>query len=308
MFYTQLKRALQIGLVNVVRNSFVSASVIFVMTISLFVVGLSLLFGWAMSGVINDLREKVDVTVYFVPEATEEQVFEFRDLLTDLSQVREVVYVSKLVALEEYRKRHENDVDILRGLDILNENPFRARLSIYADQSSDFESIARFLENEDIFSNNPTAIIEKIDYYQNREIINRLTSVIDTATFFSQLIIALLVFITFLILFNIIRLIIYLSRDEIKVMRLIGAKDWYIRFPFLMSGAVYGFIGSVIAMALLYPVAYWISPSVERFFGGEGLFVYYTTMFFPLIGILLLIGVIIGVASSYLSTRRYLDD
>ena len=305
---SQVKRTVYLGLVNVVRNSLVSFSVSFVIMVSLFIVGLSLIFGQLTSDVTEELREKVDITVYFVPNTTEQQVFAFRDSLNELSQVREVIYVSQDEALEEYRKRHESDPDTLRGLDILDSNPFRARLSVRAQQSGDFESIARFVENEDIFSENPTTVIDKIDYYQNREIITRLSSVVDTATFFTRVVIALLIFISFLIVFNIIRLIIYLSREEIQVMRLIGADDWYVRAPFLVSGAIYGLIGSILATLLLYPFSYWLSPAVERFFGGRGLISYYISDFVWLTFVLVSLGVLIGVISSYLSTRRYLDD
>ena len=177
-----------------------------------------------------------------------------------------------------------------------------------AHDPSDLESISRFLENEDVLSDNPTTVIDKIDYYQNREIIMRLNSVVKTMTFFASVVVVLLVFISFLIVFNIVRLIIYLSREEIKVMRLIGAEDWYVRFPFLVSGGIYGLLGSVISTILLYPVSHWLSPSVERFFGGKGLFAYYVSEFFLLTLILVVIGVLVGVLSSYLSTMRYLDD
>ena len=304
----QLKRTFYLGLVNVVRNSFVSFSVVFVMAVSLFIVGFSLLFGQVMDDVTEELRNKVDVTVYFVSDTPESQIFEFRSLLEGLSQVREVIYVSQDKALEEYRKRHENDQDILVGLGILGSNPFRARLSIRAHRSDDFESISRFLETQDVLSDNRTTIIDKIDYYQNREVIMRLTSVVDTATLLTHIVIALLVFISFIIVFNIIRLIIYLSKDEIKVMRLIGAEDWYVRTPFLVSGGIYGLIGSAVAILLLYPVSYWLSPVVERFFEGQGLFAYYVSEFFMLALILIALGVFVGVFSSYLSTHRYLDD
>ena len=156
-------------------------------------------------------------------------------------------------------------------------------------------------------SDNPTTIIDKIDYYQNREIINRLTSVVDTANFFTQLIINLLIFISFLIVFNIVRLIIYLSKEEISVMRLIGADGWYVRAPFLISAGFYGFLGAIVATILLYPVSYVISPSVERFFGGEGLFAYYVAEFFVLFLLLSIIGIAVGVISAFFSTTRYLD-
>lgn len=308
MFFTQLKRVFRSGLVNVIRNSFVSFSVIFVMTVSLFIVGLSLLSGQVMEDVTEELRNKVDVTVYFVSGTPEEQIFTFRDKLQELEQVKEVTYVSQAAALEEYRKRHENDFDILRGLDILETNPFRARISIRAQESGDFETIARFLENEDVLSSEPTTTIDKVDYYQNRDIIMRLSSVVKTATLFSQLVIGLLIFISFLIIFNIIRLIMYLGREEVKVMRLIGAQDWYVRMPFLISGAIYGLLGSVIAVILLYPVSYWLSPAVERFFGGPGLYAQYVSQFSLLTLTLIAIGVLVGIISSYLSTRRYLDN
>ena len=265
-----------------------------------------------MNDVTEELRNKVDVTAYFITDTPEEQILAFRDRLEELSQVREVFYVSQETALEEYRKRHENDLDILHGLDLLKEtetpNPFRARLSIRAQQSGDFESIVRFLDNEDVLSDNPSTVIDKIDFYQNRQVIMRLSSVVDTATLLTHVVIALLIFISFIIVFNIIRLIIYLSREEIKVMRLIGAEDWYVRAPFLVSGGIYGLVGSILATVMLYPISYWLSPVVERFFEGQGLFSYYISEFFVLVLILTALGVFVGVFSSYLSSHRYLDD
>ena len=304
----QLKRTAYLGLVNVIRNSFVSFSVIFVMTVTLFIVGASLLFGKVVDDVTRELKDKVDVTVYFIPNTPEEQIAEFRQQLLGLSQVREVLSVSQDIALQEYREKHKNDPDVLAGLDLLEANPFRARLSIRAKDSGDFEAISKFLKQQDILSDNPTTVIEKIDYYQNREIIERLTSVVDTAVLFTRGFILLLIIISLLIVSNIVRLIIYLSREEIKVMRLIGAEDWYVRAPFLISGAIYGLIGSLIAVILLYPSSLLISEDVKQFFGGQGIFDHYVAEFFTLTLTLTLIGCFIGSISSYLTTEKYLDD
>ena len=304
----QLKRTVYLGLVNVIRNSFVSFSVIFVMTVTLFIVGASLLFGEVVGDVTRELRDKVDVTVYFIPETPEEQILSFKENLESLSQVRGVFYVSQVLALQEYREKHKNDPEVLLGLDLLDKNPFRARLSIRAKDSEDFESISKFLKQQDILSDNPTTVIEKIDYYQNREIIERLTSVVDTAMLFTRGFIVLLMIISLLIVSNIIRLIIYLSREEIRVMRLIGAEDWYIRAPFLISGAIYGIVGSLLSIILLYPSSFFISEDVKQFFGGIGVFEHFIAEFFTLTLTLVLIGVFLGVASSYFTTQKYLDD
>ena len=309
MFLSQCKRIIYLGLLNVVRSPFVTFSAVFVMTITLFVVGFSLLFGQVMEDTLETLRNKVDITVYFVSDTSEEYILSIRDELQENPYVENVVYISQTEALNEYLKRHENNPDLTKGINLLEGNPFRARFSIRANNTESFGQIAEFITQKDLLlEESTTRIVDKIDYYQNKNIIERLNAIVETATFFTRLIIILLIFISFLIVFNIIRLVIYLSKDEISVMRLIGAKDWYIRSPFLISGSVYGFIGAILSMLFLYPISYWLSPAVQAFFGNEGgLFVYYVASFFQVMLVLLVLGVFIGMLSSWLSTNRYLD-
>ena len=295
---TKLRRIIFVGISNIIRAPFVSFSAIFVMTIMLFVVGFAVLLGQVTNDVVGTLRDKVDLTVYFVSNTPEEQIIAFRDTAESHPTVSRVVYVSQDSALEEYKKRHESNPQLLQGLLLLEENPLRARFSIEAEDTGDLEGIAKFLQNEDVLSDNPTTIIDKIDFYQNREIIARLTSVIDSTTLFVQGVIVLFVFIAFLIVFNIIRLVIYLSKDEISVMQLIGATDFYIRTPFLISGGLYGFIGAIFALLFLYPVSLWISPVVERLFENQtGLDSYYVSEITLLTIVVLLLGIIVGVVS-----------
>ena len=229
------------------------------------------------------------------------------DKLNNVDSVKEVIYVSQESALEEYKTRHSNSPRLLEGLELINgENPFRARFSIRAKEANDFEAIARFLQNEDILSDNPTTIIDKIDYYQNREVINRLSSIITTSTKFMTTIIIILIAISFMIIFNIIRLIIYLGKDEIGVMKLIGASDFYINSPFLVSGSIYGLTSSLISIIFLYPVYVWLSPAVSRFFGND---IVFSTQFFEFVFlsiIVVIVGIALGIISSWLSARRYL--
>ena len=302
----KFKRILYTSISNIVRAPFVSFSAIFVMTVTLFVVGFSLLLGQLANDVITALRDKVDTTVYFVANTPESQIDDLRAKLKNLPEVKDVVYTSQDGALAEYKKRHADDPRLLDGLKILDANPFRARISIKAYDTAQYEKIAKYLNNTDILSKNTTTIIDKIDYYQNKDVIERLTNAINTTGLFANMVVILLIFISFLIVFNIIRLIIYLSRDEISVMKLIGADNEYVESPFLLSGAWYGLIGSVIAIAFLYPISVWLSPLVTRFFGGEAITVYYITNFMFLIVVLMGLGVFIGAFSSWLSTRKYL--
>ncbi len=307
MFITKLKRVTYVGFVNILRAPFVSFSAIFVMSVTLFVVGFSFLIGNILDDSVEDLENKIDLTVFFVKEAPEDQILSIKSQVEDLSIVREVFYISKEAALEEYKTRHENNPTILEGLEILNENPFRARISITSYDPSNFDSIDKFVKNADILGPYPTTIIDKTDYFQNRNLIDRLASIVNSANNFSKIIIILLGFITFLIVFNIVRLIIYLSREEIQVMKIIGADESYIKTPFLFSGMVYGVAGSVLSIIILYPIVLWISPVIEEFFIGVEFVGYYSDLFLQLVLLNTFIGVFVGVLSSWLSTRRYLN-
>ena len=273
----------------------------------MFVVGISFLANNILVNTTDKISEKVDITVYFVKGTTEEQIFDFRENLEDRNGVKEVIYVSQEGALQEYKDRHENNPRVIGGVDILDENPFRARLNIRTDAPEYLEGIAEFLQREDTFSDNPTIIIDKIDYFQNETIINRLRSIVETVNFFSTVFILMLSVISFLIIFITIRLTIFINRDEIEVMHLIGASMWYVRGPFVISGIIYGLLGSLIAFLLLVPFTIWLGPITERFFGeGQSLFEHYSASFFTMLLILAAIGMFIGGLSSYLSALRYL--
>ena len=307
MFLTQSKRIIKAGVLNSMRNPFLSFSSIFIITITLFVIGISLLGDRVLSDVLDTSRNKVDTTVYFVQGTPEPQIFEFKTKLETLSKVKSVAYVSQEEALVEYRKRHENDLRLLEGLDILGENPLRARLSIKVFDAVDFESIANFLQNEDILSDNPRTIIDKIDYYQNRVVIERLTSIINTISILSNALISLFAFISFLIIYNTIRLVIFTSKEEISVMHLIGAGSLHIKGPFIISGLIYGVISSIVATALLYPFVVWASSISSVFFSEtESLVSYYISNLWFILLVLIALGGVLGAISSWVAVRRYI--
>ena len=141
MFSTQLKRITKAGVLNSMRNPFLSFSSIFIITITLFTVGLSILSGKVLDDFLDTTRDKVDITVYFVKDTPEIQIFELRDKINTRPEVKEVNYVSQEDALDQYKKRNDNDLRITRGLETLGENPFRARLSVKKNREYEFETI-----------------------------------------------------------------------------------------------------------------------------------------------------------------------
>ena len=117
-----------------------------------------------------------------------------------------------------------------------------------------------------------------------------------------------LIIISILITFNTIRLAIYISKDEIGVMRLVGAGNMYIRGPFVIAGIFYGIVAALITTGLFYPITLSIKRHTEDIYGGIDLFRYYISNFNQIFMIILVSGVALGAVSSYLAVRRYLKD
>ncbi len=306
--WVNVKRVARYGLIGFVRNGFVSLATVLIMTITLFVVAGLLIVGAALGSTLQQLTEKVDVSVYFTTNATEAHVREIQRPLEALPEVASVTYVSREEALTIFRDRHKNDQLTIQALDELGENPLGASLEIRAKETSQYESIAKSLEAMQQEGSAASSAIDKVNFYQNKAAIDRLTSIIETSRRLG-IVIALILFVaTLLIAFNTVRLAIYTARDEIGVMNLVGASHWYVRGPFVISGVLYGLVSGLVVLLLLYPITLWIGPGSERFFGSFNVFTYYIDYFPVLFLILMGSGMGLGALSSYLAVRRYLHS
>src|SRR5690606_37960106 len=157
------------------------------------------------------------------PTASEDDVLAIQQSLETLSEVSVVTYVSRDEALEQFRERHANDQSILSALDELGYNPLGAMLNIRARDPSQYASVAEFLESGSALSASGVTIIDRVHYFQIRAAIDRLTEIINAADKLGFALTLAVAIISVIIAFNTIRLTIYIARDEISVMRLVGA-------------------------------------------------------------------------------------
>lgn len=302
-----IKRVVRAGFFGFWRNSFVSLSSTLVMVVTLFVIGSTIFSGAILRSTLDQIKEKVDVNVYFINSAKESDILLLKDKIEQLPEVLPpVTYVSREQALENFKNRHENDEFTLQALDELGENPLGAALNIRAKDPSQYASIAEFLQGANIVGQDGDVIVDKVNYYQNKDAIDRLTKIISSANRLGLILNVILIIISILITFNTIRLVIYMSKDEISVMRLVGASTGYIRSPFFVTGALYGFASAIITLILFYPVTLWLGKTTADFFVGLNVFTYYTSNFGQIFLILVLSGVGIGALSSFLAVRKYL--
>ena len=305
--WVDTKRIVRSGFVSFWRNSFVSLAAIIVMIITLFVVGALIFVNAMLSAALTSIQEKVDINVYFTTDAEESDIFAIRRQIETLPEVAKVTYISRDEALVRFRARHADDQLTLQALAELGENPLGASLVVRAKEPSQYEGIAQFLsEEQNALSADGRSIIDTINYFQNRDAINTLASIITSAEKFGLFVTVILIIASILITFTTIRLAIYTARDEITVMRLVGASNAYIRGPFVFEGVLYGCIAGIITMILFYPIALTAGPRTRAFFGDIDMFAYYTQNFGILFLILVGSGMLLGAVSSYLAVKRYL--
>ena len=302
------QRVIKTGFINFWRNGVVSLASVLVFTVTLFVIGILILGSAVLEASLDQLKDKVDVTVFFSIDADTTSMDSVAQQVRTLPEVREAVFKSREDVLAEFRGQHADDSLILQSLDELEgENPLRAELNIRAQDPSQYQSIVNFLQNESTISIvGGAGVIDKINFEDNRITIERFTQIIASVEQLGLYISILSIFITVLVIFNTIRLGIYTAREEISVMRLVGASNSYIRGPFIIEGILYGLIGAFFTLAILYPITGWVSRGTGNFYGGIDLFNYYINNFPILFAVLVGAGVIIGVISSALAVRRYL--
>jgi len=304
--WTDFKRIVRTGFVHFIRNGIVSIAPILIMTVTLFVVGSLIFMNALLDTTLEQIQNRVDVNIYFNSAADDGDVLAIKNSLDALAEVASVEYVSREQARDDFRERHKDDYLALQALEELDENPFPAALNVRAKETSQYESIARFLESRNALSTGGEIIIDKINYYQNKTVIDRLTKVINGAEKLGFAVTAVMALISVVIVFNTILLTIYVSREEISVMNLVGATPRYIRGPFIIEGMLYGIIASIIVMIFFYPATNWLGAITEEFFGGANIFDYYIGNFGRILGIITGSGILLGTLSSVLAVAKYL--
>lgn len=299
--FTALFRIIKYGLIGFWRNSWLSLATISIIVTVLIVFEGLMIFNVLTKTVIETVKEKIDISVYFKSETSEDDMLKIKRSLESLSEVKGVEYVSSDKALEIFKNRHINDPAISQSLNELEENPLLASLNIKADDPKEYAAIADYLEKASFKEK-----FEKITYAQNAVVIERLNKMINTAERMGFILIISLVLIAALITFNTIRLAIYSNREEIGIMRLVGASNSFIRGPYMVEGIIYGFLSAILSVVIVMPIVYFGSPYINVFVPEMNLWNYLISNILVVFGYQTVFGVGLGVISSFIAVRKYL--
>lgn len=287
---------------DLTRNIWLNMATIIIIVIALFTVSVSLAIGAVGRYTLQSLQDKIDISIQFNDDASEDKILNLKKDLEGLSQVKNVVYVSKDQALDNFKAAHKNDEYINQSIQELGENPLFAVLNVKTKSLDQYDAVDKYVTG----NANYQSIIKKIDYKENKMMIDNFSKALNNVRDGIGGLTILFVIISILIAFNTIRLAMYSHRIEIEIMRLVGASNWYIKLPFIIEGAIFGVIGCVVTLVLSYLISLSLSVRMEKIFPGFYLYDYFIGNFWSISGLLLLIGVGMGVISSLIAIRRYL--
>lgn len=294
-----LGRVFKTGMRHFWRNGWLSTATISVMALALAMILGVLLVSVLMGALVDNLKSKLDVSVYFRLDTPEEEILKMKNDVLARPEVKRVEYVSSDDALARFKDRYKEDQTILASLDELDGKIFEASLNIGARNPEDFQPIVDFIKD-------PRFVPLESKVQENRDVIDRLSAVITGIRVVGFGVSIMLSAVAVLICFNTIRMAIYTLRDEVNIMKLVGGTNWFVRGPFLVEGFAYGIVSSLVTMVLFYPLVFALSPSLARFFPGVNLLDYFVSNFVLLWLILLVAGTVIGVFGSMFAIRKYL--
>ncbi|MBU4350962.1 permease-like cell division protein FtsX [Candidatus Parcubacteria bacterium] len=297
-----LKRIFKNGWLNFKRSQGLSIITVFVMFLTISMVSSIFLFKGIGDFLLVSLESKIDISVYFKEGISEQEILNTKDLLLEIEGVKKVNYVSQEEAIAKFRERYQDDEVILQALEEVGGNPFLASLEVTAADTLNYENVTGFLEE-----NRFEGLINNVDYYQRKPVIEKFYDIkgsFERSGLFASLILALVAFSITLVT---VRLAIYSASEEIGIMRLVGASNWFIRGQFVVHGMICGGLAMLAALVIFPILSYIFSSKLLGLTGGFDLFDFYLKNFVNILGIQFLTGIGLGSASSVIAVRKYLE-
>lgn len=288
------------------RNFWLSIVTISVIILAFISINFLIIINRISENTLQAVKERVDVSIYLKNDTDEETIKLIENELKSITQVSSVQLVTEKEALETFRQKHKNDPLILQSLEELDSNPLGATFIIKAKNINEYNDIIKIIDN----SKYNSSILDR-NYDDNKVIIDKIENISMNITRFGVVVTSVFIIISLLIVFNTIKLAIYTHQKEIGIMKLVGASDSFISFPYIVESVMYAIFACVISIVIIYPLLNLVQPYVNIFFGGfESQIIdlreYYNNNFYFIFGIQLIGITFLNILASGLAVRRYL--
>ena len=302
--FTSFKRIFNFALQDFSRNKGISIAAIFVLVVTIMIVTGLFFFHGLSQFLISEIQDRIDITAYFKDDVEEQNILTVRDEILKMSpNIKSVKYVSKDQAMQVFNEKHKDNAVLARALEEVGTNPFLPSLNITTNGDPvQYAEVSNVLQTA-----NFSKFIEKVDFSQKKATIEKVFSITSNINSFGIALSIILVILAMLVVFNTIKLAVDSSKEEISTMRIVGASDWFVRGPFIIQGAIYGFIACIISLLISGIFAYFLSPKIGVILPGFSAFGYFLSNIWILILIQLIFGIGVGVISSFIVVKKYLD-
>ena len=293
-------RIAKTGFSNFIRNWVLSVSASLVMTISLLIFALLVLIFGLANYSVRTIQERIDISIFLNKGLAEDRILDIKRSLENDPLVKDVEYISAQKALDDFKIRHVNNKPILSALNEVDENPLLATLRLKAKKLESYPELA-----EKISKGGYAGFIKEINYNDNRQIIDRLTKILSLVIRVGIGLVVIFSVIAIMVMLNTLKLTIFNRREEVEIMRLVGATNWYIRGPFLAESFLYSLAATLATGVLLVFIYSKIINKIIFFMGspidGTGVI-----NFWVLLGVLFLIALVLSGISTLLGIRKHL--
>jgi len=296
-----LYRVIKFSFQDIVRNIWLTIVTITILLVALFSINILVTVRLISDSAVAAVKEKIDISLFIKSDTMESEIMALKDKIAASPRVKDVVYVSKDMAISSFRKKYENNPEILAALKELGRNPLSPSLTIVP---KDFNE-SGLLINELKVLDSP--IIESRDFSDNTVILSKINNITKRVSEVGLFIISIFILTSLLVVYNAIRVAIYTHRQEIEIMRLVGASNAFIYMPYMFSALVYALLSVLVIISVFYPFLTLLQPYLETFFVGYNvdILTYFVDNFWFIFGGQFLAVLFINVVASLFAVRKY---
>lgn len=294
-------RVIKFSIQDIVRNIWLSLVTIIILILALFTVNMLLIVKVIGDAAVGAIKEKIDINLYLKSTAEEDSIMALKTKIENLTEVKDVTYISKTDALNNFQEQHKDNPEILDALRELGKNPLTPTLVIKPKSLDEFDNLINKLNGFD------DEIIESRNFANYKTLLSKINNITDKVSEAGLILASIFILVTLLVVYNSSRVAIYTHRKEIMIMRLVGASRWFIQTPYLISSLIYTLIGILAIMAIFYLFLSLLQPYLEAFFVGYNINIlsYYTQNALKIFGIQFIVASLINMLASLMAVTKY---
>lgn len=294
-------RVLKFSAQDIFRNIWLSAATVTILVLTLFSINIMLTVRVISDNAINVIKDKVDFSLYLKGEARDDEIFALKNKIEGLGNVKTVEYISKQEALQKFRDKNQNNQQVIEALRELGKNPLSPSLIISPATTAEAPQLVENLKRLD------SGIIESRNFSDNAAVIKKVDYITNKVNEVGLFIIIIFSLTSLLVVYNTIKVAIYTHRQEIEIMRLVGASRSFIVAPFLVSSLIYSLFATLLIVTIFFPFLSLLQPYLEVFFTGYNIniVVYFVNNFWSVFGVQFLAATTAAALASLLAVRKY---